>query len=232
MPNFSENSFNFTYLFKNILKQWYFYVIGAFLVIMVISSLFLLRKKGERNNLTKTQKLVYTAIMSALCFVVNCFTIPMGNVLQISLIATVGFVSGYILGAGLGFTSAFIGDLICSIIFPTGPYSPIINVGTALWGYVPGVIFTVFPGNDFIKAGCSFVICFILNSFAVNTLGLSLMYSIPFTKLLITLPVKLAVVAINAVISTALMTVLKRVLPKDKFNLNSEKVIKDELPVE
>ncbi len=217
MPNFSNKSFDFAYLFKNIGTRWYFYVIALCLIGLVVLSLFLLRKKGKRNNLSSTQKIVYTAIMSALCFVANCFTIPISSLFQISLIALIGFIAGYILGAGAGFVSAFVGDFICAIIFPTGPYSPIINVGTALWGYVPGVLFSVFKGNDYVKTVISFILCFFLNSFAVNTLGLSLMYTIPFESLLITLPIKLAVVAINCVLACAILTILKRILPKEKF---------------
>ena len=45
------------------------------------------------------------------------------------------------------------------------------------------------------------------------------MYSISFDKLMLTLPVKLAVTAINAVLCVGLVSILPRVLPKDKFHL-------------
>ena len=162
--------------------------------------------------------MVYTAVFSALAFVANYFTIPISQAFQVSLVAFIGFVCGFVLGGGLGFSAMCIGDLICAIIKPTGVYSPIINVGTALWGFIPGVIFTAFKGNDFIKAIISFVLCFIFNSFLVNTYGISVMYGISFSKLLYALPVKLAVVVINAMISLPTILLLKRVLPKDKFN--------------
>jgi ECF transporter S component (folate family) len=217
MFSLKENSFNFAYLFKNIKTRWYFYVIGICLIILVVASIFFVNKKGKRNNLSNTQKVVYTAILSTLCFVGNSITIPVSAVFQISFIALFGFISGYVLGAGLGFVAAFIGDFLCAIMLPTGPYSPIINVGTALWGYIPGVIFVVLKVNDNIKILISFALGFILNSFAVNTFGLSLMYSIPFDTLILTLPIKLAIVVINCFISFGVLSVLKRILPKDKF---------------
>lgn len=219
MPNFTDKSLNFSYLFKNFFSKWYFYVIAVSIIALIFLSLCLLRKREGRNNLTKTQKIVYTAILSAISFVVNSFTLPVSNVLSISFIATIGFIAGYVLGPGLGFTSAFIGDFLCAIIFPNGPYSPIINVGTALWGYIPGLLFVLNKKREVFNLVVSFVLGFFLNSFCVNTVGLTLMYQIPFNTLLLALPIKLLVVVINFIISFGLLTVLKRVLPKTKFNV-------------
>ena len=229
MPQFSEHTLDFAYVFKNVTTRWYFYVIALFLIGLVVLSLFLLKNKGSRNKLSATQKIVYTAVMSAVCFVGNAFTIPASNLIQISFIALFGFVSGYMLGAGLGFTAAFIGDFLCAIIFPTGPYSPIINVGTALWGYVPGLLFQLFSKKKYLVTAISFVICFVLNSFAVNTLGLSLMYNMAFEPLMALLPFKLIVTAINAGLAFALVSVFERILPKDKFAL-SEKSKEENAP--
>ena len=220
MPTFSEKSFNFAYLFKNITTRWYFYVIALAFIAFVILSVVLLRKRTQRNSLSRTQKIAYTAILSALCFVGNAITIPVSSLFQISFIATFGFIAGCMLGPGLGFASAFIGDFLCAIIFPLGPYSPIINVGTALWGYIPGMIFAISRKKEIFNIALAFILGFILNSFCVNTVGLTLMYSTPFEELLILLPGKFLVVAINFGLSVGVYDVLKRVLPKDKFHLN------------
>lgn len=219
MPNISKNSFNFSYLFKNITTRWYFYLIAFALILTAFLSLLLIKGEKKRNSLSKTQKIAYTAILSSLCFVFNAITIPVSNLIQISFIATIGFVAGYILGPGLGFVSAFIGDFLCAIVFPLGPYSPIINVGTALWGYIPGLLFALEKGNETFKISLTFILGFILNSFFVNTIGLTLMYGTPFNELLILLPIKFLVVVINFVISLGIAKFLKRVLPKNKFYL-------------
>ncbi len=207
--------FDFSAIFGNVVKRWYYYLaLVVFLVLVIVISL---TKKKERNNLSKTQRLVYASILSALAFLANYFTIKASDLFQISFVSTVGFLAGYLLGAGLGFASSFIGDFICGIVMPFGAYNPIIGIGTGLWGFIPGIIFTHFKGNDYVKTVVSFIICFVLNSFAVNTFGLSMMYSMSFESLMILLPGKLAVVIGNAVICTLLIGVMPRILPKDKF---------------
>lgn len=207
--------FDFSAIFGNVVKRWYYYLaLVVFLVLVIVISL---TKKKERNNLSKTQRLVYASILSALAFLANYFTIKANDLFQISFVSTVGFLAGYLLGAGLGFASSFIGDFICGIVMPFGAYNPIIGIGTGLWGFIPGIIFTHFKGNDYVKTVVSFIICFVLNSFAVNTFGLSMMYSMSFESLMILLPGKLAVVIGNAVICTLLIGVMPRILPKDKF---------------
>ena len=211
--------FDFGSIFGNILKKWYYYVILAvFLAALIL--FFVKTKRPERNNLSKTQRLVYTALFAALSFVANYFTVKVSDALQISFVATVGFLSGYLLGGGLGFAASFTGDLICGIVAPFGAYNPIIGIGSGLWGFIPGVIFTYFRGNDVVKTLVSFVISFIVCSFAVNTWGLSLMYSMSFLSLLSLLPFKLITVSVNAVLCVALTAVLPRVLPEGKFNLH------------
>ncbi len=212
----ATSPFDFSAIFGNFAKRWYYYL--ALFVAIGLIIVFAIFKKQNRNNLSHTQKLVYTAIFSTLAFVANYFTIKVSDALQISFVATIGFLAGYMLGAGLGFTASFVGDLICGIVAPFGAYNPIIGIGTGLWGFVPGVIFTCFKGNDIVKLIISYVIGFILNSFLVNTFGLAVMYSMSFESLLILLPFKLITVAINVVISIALVQVVKRVLPKSKFN--------------
>lgn len=214
--------FDFGSIFGNILSKWYYYLILAVFLAALILFFVKTRRpeRPERNNLSKTQRLVYTALFAALSFVANYFTVKVSDALQISFVATVGFLSGYLLGGGLGFAASFTGDLICGIVAPFGAYNPIIGIGSGLWGLIPGVIFTYFKGNDYVKAAVSFIVSFVVCSFAVNTLGLSLMYSMTFLSLLSLLPVKLLVAAVNAALCFALVAVLPRILPKEKFNLN------------
>lgn len=207
--------FDFSAIFGNVQKRWYYYV--ALVVFFAFVVVFSLTKKTERNKLSRTQRLVYVAVLSALSFIANYYTIKVSDLFQISFVSTVGFLAGYLLGAGWGFAASFIGDLICGIVMPFGAYNPIIGIGTGLWGFVPGVIFSHFKGNEYVKTVISFAICFVLNSFAVNTFGLSVMYTMSFESLMVLLPGKLAVVIGNGVICTLLIGVMQKVLPKDKF---------------
>lgn len=159
----------------------------------------------------------------------NFFTIKASDVLQISFVSLVGFVSGYTLGAILGFTASFIGDLICGIVAPFGAYNPIIGIGSGLWGLIPGVVFSFgnrfpkFRFKEYILTIISFLFGFICNSFAVNTFGLSVMYSMTFDSLMILLPWKLLVVLGNAIVSMFIVAFLRRILPKDKFFFEEER---------
>ena len=207
--------FDFADIFRNIKARWYVYVIVAFMVLVVAVFAFL--KKKKRNNLSNTQKVVYTAMMTALCFLANYLTIPISEMFQISLIMSVGFVSGYVLGSGLGFASAFIGDLLCAIIRPSGVYSPIINLGSGLMGFIPGLIFERININAYINTAISIITVFIVSSILVNTIGLCVLYGFPMEIYIVRLPITAISTAINGAVCFGLISILPRILPKDEF---------------
>lgn len=212
------SAFDFKGIFSNILTRWYYYLALLLFLAFIIGFSFL--KKKKRNSLSHTQKIVYTAIISALCFLANYLTIKVSDVLQISLVALAGFIAGYSLGGTLGFVCAFLGDLLCGIIAPFGAYNPIIGIGTGLWGFIPGALFETTNFNGYVKVVISFTLGFIFNSFLVNTFGMWLMYPkyYEINALLVLLPYKFIVVVGNAVIATLFVKILPRILPKSKFN--------------
>lgn len=218
MFDFLTNAFDFAEIFKTIVSKWYYYITLAVFVTLLFSFLFL-KKQPSENSLSKTQRICYIGILAALSTVCNIFSIAISDEFQISLVATVGFIAGYTLGGGYGFAVCFIGDLIAAIVHPFGPYNPIIGIGTGLWGLIPGVAFTYFRGNDYVKTAISFLLGFILISAGINIVGFCLMYPSRYTfaALLPTLPFKLAVVAVNFAVCAALLPALPRVLPKAKF---------------
>ena len=224
MFNLLSNSFNFAYVFKTVKTRWYYYVaLAVFLILLVC--FFFFKKQPERNKLTKTQKLVYTSVLTAVCAVLNMFDIKVSDILQLSLVATVGFISGYILGGGYAFAVCFIGDLLGAIILPHGPYNPVIGIGTGLWGLIPGIAFSYFKGNDFIKASVCFLLGFLIISAGVNTVGFRLMYPTMYTFdiLLAELPFKLIACVVNFGLCLGITALFPRILPKDKFNITNEK---------
>lgn len=214
------DAFDMGAIFKTVVTKWYYYVIFAVFIALLV--LFLtLKKRPERNALNKTGRIAYTAVLTALCVIANVFDIKVSDAFQISLVATVGFVSGYLLGGGYGFAACFIGDLIGAIINPHGAYNPIIGIGTGLWGLIPGLVFSFPKGNDYLKLVISFLISSVVISGIVNTLGIYLMYGLG-KAYLAGYPWKLAMAAVNFALSAALLAVLPRVLPKDKFFLTEQ----------
>lgn len=219
MENLLTSAFDFAEIFKTVVSRWYYYVVLA-VFFVILATFFFLKKQPKRNNLSKTQKITYTAVLTALAVVANVFDVKISDEFQISLVATVGLTTGYLLGGGFGFAVCFMGDLLGAIVNPHGPYNPIIGIGTGLWGLIPGIAFSYFKGNPYLKTVISFLIGFILISAGVNVFGFCLMYPTRYTLeiLLPTLPLKLAVVAVNCVICCGLIAILPKILPKDKFN--------------
>ena len=217
-----DKSFNFAYIFKSIVTKWYLYVLLAVVIIGVM--LFAIIKKPKRpHNLTSTQELAYLSILSALSVVVNILQIPFPLV-QLSFVATICYVAGILLGPIDGFIVGFIGDLIAGIIAPLGPYSPIIGIGTAMLGFVPGVIQCYLKKNDIVTGIISYSITFILTSVIINTIGLCLLYTYyVLAEKAILLPLNLLFHIFNCIISVLLIKTFKRVLPKDKFFINDKK---------
>ena len=217
--NLLTDAFDFAAIFKTIHTRWYYYI-ALLVFIILLCAFFFFKKQPKRNDMTKTQKICYVSILAAFATVSNIFDIKVSDEFQISLVATVGFVAGYLLGGGYGFAVCFIGDLLGAIINPHGPYNPIIGIGTGLWGLIPGIAFGYFKGNEYIKTAVSFVIGFLLISAGINVVGFCLMYPTYYTfeALLPTLPLKLAVVAVNCAICMGLLSALPRIIKNTSLN--------------
>lgn len=220
------NPFDFADIFRNIKSRWYVYVVVAVIIALLLSLVFI--NKKERNKLTSTQKIVYTAVLSALCFLANLLTVKINDLWQVSLVATFGFISGYLLGSGLGFVCSFLGDFICAIVAPTGVFSPVLCLGTGLMGFIPGLIFERFKVNDYLKLIISYISVFILSSIFVNTLGLVLLYGFPIETYIVRIPTSLLTIVVNCVISITFIPLFPRILPKGKFFIEENLVDKEE----
>ena len=215
-----DKAFDILYIFKSVVSKWYLYLALVLLILAVV--IFALTiKQPKRNNLSKTQKIAYIAMLSALCVAVNIFQIPT-PITQLSLVSTIACIAGVLLGPLEGFIVAFVGDLIAGIIAPLGVYSPIIGIGTSLFGLVPGIIFAFFKGKDYIKLIISFSITFVLSTLLLNTIGLALIYPKYYvlTERLLTLPLNFVFTIINLLLSLLILRTFKRVLPKGKFYIN------------
>ena len=223
MNNLLISAFDFSVIFGNILSEWYYY---AFLlaVLAALVALFILKKpRFERNRLTRTQRLAYVAVLTALCTVVNSFTYYPVSYIAISFVSSVCFIAGYLLGAKLGFAVGFIGDLIGGIIFPAGVYNPIIGVASGLMGMIPGLYFENSSRNAYVLTALSFLTTLIVCTSGLNTFGLWLVYGMGkksfFVYLWARLPFQVLVAAGNAAICCALAGIFPRILPKSRFLL-------------
>lgn len=92
--------------------------------------------------LSPTMKIVLTAMLVALSTIINAYvTIRIGTEFKFSFLLLVYFISGYILGAPLGFVVGIVGDLLGWILFTDGAYNPIIGLSNGLFAFIPGIVF-------------------------------------------------------------------------------------------
>lgn len=223
MNNLLVSAFDFSSIFGNFLQSWYLYL-ALFVLLASLITFFVLRKPEARNSLSNTQKIVYVAVLTALCTVVNCFTWYPVSYIAISFVPTITFVAGYLLGSKLGFAVGFIGDLIGAIVYPSGAYNPIIGLANGFMGFIPGVIFERSTRNAYLLTAISAVTSLIICTSGLNTFGLWLMFGMGkksfFVYLWARLPFQLAVAAGNAALCCLLVKIMPRILPKNKFYLD------------
>ena len=146
---------------------------------------------------------------------------------MVSFTAIPCFLGAYLLGAKAGFVIGFIGDLVAAIVFPQGAYLPIIGIASGLLGFIPGIIYGYFKGNPKLKTVIAFVICFIVCSAFLNTFANWLYVVLDrnstttfWAYLAVRVWFQAIVFAVNCIIVIALLAVLPRILPINRFFLN------------
>jgi len=210
----SLNAFDFGSIFGNIVSEWYYYL-ALLVVVAAMVVFFAVKKPAKINGLSETQKIVYIAMLTAISTVLNYFTFYPASYIAVSFTATVCFVAGITLGANAGFAVGFIGDLIGAIIFPAGPYNPLIGLASGLMGFIPGIIFQYFKGNLYLKTVISAVLCLLICTSGINTFALWLMYGLGkktfWAYLIVRLPWQALIATANCVLCIGIMGALKRI---------------------
>ena len=213
----APSAFDFKAIFSNVLSEWYYYL-AFILIVLTVIFLVVKFKPQEKVELKKTHKLSIIAILSALCVIANIFSFG-SDFVKFSFVSVVCFISGFTLGPIGGLAVGFIGDFLAGIIFPFGVYNPIIALGSALFGFIPGIIFHYFKGNNIIKTVVSFIICYVVCSVLLNTTatyfmylhGNSAKYQTVFAYLVARVPTTAITQGINLVISILLLPALNKI---------------------
>ena len=93
-------------------------------------------------DLPHTRKIAYMAVMTALCAVVNMFSIDIAGVFKLSFVTAVCMISAYLFGPILGGVIAFLGDLIGFLLVPSPyAYSPYIGLCNVLFTVIVAVFY-------------------------------------------------------------------------------------------
>lgn len=133
-----------------------------------------------------SKTIVFAGVLIAMHIIFARFiSIPVGQILRISISGVPLILSGLWLGPVTGGICGLIGDLIGCAINGYAP-NPFITIATVLVGLVPG-LFRKFMIGD--KAGVKRFLRFLLviaitrfvSSQLITTFGLSAMYGMPFT---------------------------------------------------
>ncbi len=126
--------------------------------------------------MNKTKKIVYTALLTALCVVANFLTIPIGNDKFVSLTVCICIIGGVYLGWLSGAAIGFLGDLIAHFIHPYGAYNLFIGISCAMFGVIAALVFRLNRVGVVVKICITVALCFVVCSCVLNTFGLWLQY--------------------------------------------------------
>lgn len=160
--------------------------------------------------MSKTQKLVYTAVFVALSCVANLIEIDF-TVIKLTFTYTVCFLAGIYLGIIPAFAVGCLGDLIVAFIKYGAP-NPLITVASTLMAVIPALVYRIPKLDKFSKLAISGLACLIFCTFGVNSLALWLMRyvvdgvaSVPYFVYLVTRLPQLLPFAVNMTVVALLI---------------------------
>ncbi len=146
------------------------------------------------EDASKTQKIAYISIMTALLVVCNMFFEFKFADTQFSLTIFFSAMTGMIIGPLFGFVACFLGDLV-GFLYNSGGfmYMPWIGLSMGMIALITGLIMNLidfkFKGGVYIKIAFVCVATFLVCTIAINTTAFWIMYNnkkVPFTAYLIT----------------------------------------------
>lgn len=163
--------------------------------------------------------ITYLATFTALATLANCFTIPFGGGTNfISLVYIPCFLAGIFLGPIAGFAVGAIGDLLGILIMPFGPWMPLITLASGLLGFIPGIVFKfVKTKYTMLKLLVSIVLCLLICTAGLNTLGTFLLYAVGKKTFFVYLGARFPVQCLMATINFVVIGALLKVKPLTKI---------------
>ena len=169
--------------------------------------------------------LAFCAILVAFSVIGKLLNIGIGNYLRLSLentpVIAAGIIGGPIAGALTGAAADIIGCILHGYVI-----SPIITIGMAVMGFIPGVLNLLFFKNSR-KLSKYMIIClvsYLCASVIIKSIGLSLYYGTEMKWLMLRIPFAAANAVADALIIYAVSRTADRYLSKTGlFSRESEK---------
>jgi len=177
-------------------------------------------KKNTFKHLS-TKTIAYTAMFAAISVVLNAVTIPfsiMGTAVSFNYIPCV--LAGAFLGPIPGLLVGLIGDGLGVIIAPKGPWSPLITLGSAMMGLIPGLVFKIKKIHPMLLLLISFLGIYLVTTITLTTLGLYFIYAQGkktfWVYLVGRIPMQSLVLGINIAITYGLYLALEKTFFKKR----------------
>ena len=134
------------------------------------------------SDCTKTQRIAYIAIMTALCVVCNMFFEFKFADTQFSLTIFFSALTGMVIGPVYGFIACFLGDLV-GFLYNSGgfTYMPWIGLSMGIVALISGLVMNCFEFKSklaiFIKLAIVCVLTFLVCTVAINTTAFWIIYN-------------------------------------------------------
>ncbi len=134
------------------------------------------------DRTSKTQKIAYVSLMTAMCVVCNMFFEFKLADTQFSLTLFFSAMTGMIIGPVFGFTACFLGDLVGFLYNSAGfMYMPWIGISMGLTAFIAGLVMNGINCKKkaavYIKIAVVCISTFILCTIAINTTAFWLVYN-------------------------------------------------------
>ncbi|MFI3163418.1 MAG: folate family ECF transporter S component [Bacillota bacterium] len=161
---------------------------------------------------SKTKSISYTAIFTALTFVLNYVYIPFGGMFGVSFVIFSCFLAGILLGPYRGFIVGGLADFLGCVALGYPP-NVFILLGSALWGFFAGMAFRHLKIPRIAQMAVAGTVAFVICSMLLNTYG---MYTYTsggntyFAYMLARLPVQFTNFAVNLIFTVLFVDILER----------------------
>lgn len=175
-----------------------------------------------------TFRITIIAMLSAICVVLNIFSISPSNVIKISFIMIPCMLAGLWFGPIDGFIVGAVGDFLGWLMHPDGAWLPLITLASGMLGMIPGFI-KYLKINSYLKIIISTALCLVVCTSGLNTFALWLVYAAGkktfWVYLWARLPWQTLVAAGNCLIICILYPILTPLL--SKYGVGDNKIKND-----
>lgn len=134
------------------------------------------------SGTSRTQRIAYIAVMTALCAVCNMFFEFKFADTQFSLTIFFSMMTGIIIGPLFGFVSCFLGDLV-GFLYHSGGYAyyPWIGISMGMVALISGLVMNgvslKLRGGEYVKLGLISALTFLVCTLAINTTSFWIVYN-------------------------------------------------------